>query len=78
MLVAREVGERGAGELDELAARAPAGVVGDADSAPAVPVELQARRSLLTLIENSLKDMDEGEIEFIHVYRDIAVIKKSA
>ena len=38
----------------------------------------QARRSLLTLIENSLKDMDEGEIEFIHVYRDIAVIKKSA
>jgi hypothetical protein len=38
----------------------------------------QARRSLLTLIESNLKDMDEGEIEFIHVYRDIAVIKKSA
>lgn len=38
----------------------------------------QARRSLLTLIENSLKDMDEGEIEFIHVHRDIVVIKKPA
>ena len=38
----------------------------------------QARRSLLTLIESNLKDMDEGEIDFIHVYRDIAVIKKSA
>jgi hypothetical protein len=38
----------------------------------------QARRSLLTLIESNLKEMDEGEIDFIHVYRDIAVIKKSA
>ena len=38
----------------------------------------QARRSLLTLIESNLKDLDEGEIEFIHVYRDIAVIKKTA
>jgi hypothetical protein len=38
----------------------------------------QARRSLLTLIENSLKDMDEGEIEFIHVHRDIVIIKKPA
>lgn len=38
----------------------------------------QARRSLLSLIESNLKDMDEGEIEFIHVYRDIAVIKKTA
>lgn len=38
----------------------------------------QARRSLLSLIESNLKDMDEGEIEFIHVFRDIAVIKKTA
>jgi hypothetical protein len=38
----------------------------------------QARRSLLTLIESNLKDLDQGEIEFIHVYRDIAVIKKMA
>jgi hypothetical protein len=38
----------------------------------------QARRSLLTLIESSLKDMDEGEIDFVHIHRDIAVIKKSA
>ncbi len=38
----------------------------------------QARRSLLTLIESNLKDMDEGEIEFIHIHRDIAVIKKTA
>ena len=38
----------------------------------------QARRSLLTLIESNLKDMDDGEIDFIHVYRDIAVIKKTA
>jgi hypothetical protein len=38
----------------------------------------QARRSLLTLFESNLKDLDEGEIEFIHVYRDIAVIKKTA
>jgi hypothetical protein len=37
----------------------------------------QARRSLLTLIESNLKDLDEGEIEFIHVYRGIAVIKKA-
>jgi len=39
---------------------------------------LQARRSLLSLIESNLKVMDDGEIEFIHVYRDIAVIKKPA
>ena len=38
----------------------------------------QARRPLMTLIESCLKDMDEGDIEFIHVYREIAVIKKTA
>ena len=38
----------------------------------------QARRSLLTLLESNLKDMDDGEVEFIHVFRDIAVIKKAA
>lgn len=38
----------------------------------------QARRPLLTLIETCLKEMDEGGVEFVHVYRDIAVLKKPA
>ena len=41
-------------------------------------ISANARRSLLTLIESNLKDLDEGEIEFIHIHRDIAVIKKTA
>ena len=38
----------------------------------------QARRPFITLFEACLKEMDQGDIEYVHVYREAAVIKKTA